>query len=240
MNSENDKFQVLSTKVSPRAFKILKRLADKKGLKIYELLQICVDCLVRYTSDQYNLTPELEKVMGIFEHMIGWAGALNIADPTVQTTISEATYYLTADGKKGTRAVHVNRPFFGQWQQDENIQHILDRTLENLVPERYRRLRLLAVENNCSSILELIDLLIERNGSDTENDRQIREGFEDCNRGENNHAVEYGQRTRRKKHYSPDTMPSEQTINFSPDDVPDLPELREDKPFNPDEDAIGI
>lgn len=233
---KNEKYQVISTKVTPRAKLILDRLARKSGMEIYELLQMCCDCLVRYTSDQFNLTPDLEQMMGLFEHMVGWAGALNVADPTVKPHIGEAVYFLSADGKKGTRAVHVNRPFFGDWQQNFNVVQIIDRVLELTVPERYKKLRLLAAEMDCKSVLELIDAIIERWGIETLDADEVRKSFEDCNRGDNNQPVEYGQRTKRKKRHDIEG-PQPEAIHFDPDDQPDLPELR---PFDPDKDAIGI
>lgn len=59
--------------------------------------------------------------MSIFEHMDGWMNAFNLIDPNVDTTICEATYFLTAKSKNGSDAVHN----FGDWQQTENVQEIL-------------------------------------------------------------------------------------------------------------------
>lgn len=230
---ENDKYQVISTKVTPRAKLILDRLAKKSGMEIYELLQLCCDCLVRYTSDQFNLTPDLERAMGIFEHQVGWAGALNLADPNAKAHISEAVYFLTSKKKKGTRAVHVNRPFFGDWQQNFNIVQIIDRVLELTVPERYKKLRLLAAEMDCKSVLEMLDVIIERWGIEALNADELRRDFEDCNRGDNNKPVEYGQRTKRKNRHSMEG-PQPMAIHFDAED------MSAPRPFDPDKDAIGI
>lgn len=243
-NKANERYQPLGTKVDLRTFVLFKKLLKKKHLKVYDALQMCVDCMVRYMSDQYNLTPELEQMMGIFEHMVGWQGAFNLADPSTEGKkhIEEAIYFVSAEGKKGMRAVLVKRPFLGDWQQDVNIQHILERTLEVLSPERYKRLRSLAVEMECHSLLELLDLMID---SATVNDldiAEIRKGFEDCQRAENNKPLAYGERTRRKKHYSVEDTeePVQGTIHFEPNDVPDLSELHDKDKFDIDKDAIGL
>lgn len=224
---DNDKYKVIATKVSPEAYALLGSLAKSKGMKVYELLQLCADTLIRYMSDLHNLTPDMERAMGVFEHMIGWAGALNMADPTTHAHITEATYYMEADGKRGTRAIHVNRPFFGDWQQTENIQTVIERTLELTTPERYRRLRRLAVEMDCHSILELLDVLIDRAAIDDANIAEIRRSFEDNNRAENNRPVEYGQRTKRHNNRVADRSSEPQVIHFAPEDMPDLPELND-------------
>lgn len=182
---DNERYQVLATKVSNEAWTRINRLARKKGLTIYELVQMVCDTLIRYMDDRHNLTGEMEKAMAIFEHLEGWAQALNLADPTVDKTIGEATYYLyDPDGKKkGTRAVHVMRPFFGNWTEDTNIQHILEKTINNIIPERYRRLRLLATDLDCKSLLELIDTLIDLHAKDCDL-KALREEFEDADRSE--------------------------------------------------------
>ncbi len=233
MTQQNEHYKVVATKISNEAHRLLVRLAHKLGMKPYEVLQMCVDTLIRYMSDEHNLTPELERAMAIFEHMVGWAGCTNLADPTDVRQITEAIYFLTSEKKKGARAVYVVRPFFGDWRQTENVQTILERTIEVLCPERYRRLRLLAASHGCTSIVDMIDRLVDYHSDDSDT-AEFRRTFEDANRAENNKPVAYGERTKRKKHYTPDTMPA---IKFAPEDVPDLPELRT---FNPDEDAIGI
>ena len=182
---KNEKYQVLATKVSAHAWQRINRIARKKGLTIYELVQMVCDTLIRYMDDCHNLTREMEQVMAIFEHLEGWREALNLADPSSDFIVGEAIYFLfQRDGrKKGCRAVHITKPFFGDWKEDVNIQHILERTIELLMPERYRRLRLLAVENDCASRLELFDHLIDLHANDSDI-RALREEFEDANRSE--------------------------------------------------------
>ena len=145
------------------------------------------ETLVRYMDDKHNLTPEIEKAMSIFEHLKGWTGAFNLADPSADPKIIEATYYLGDTSKTGVRAVHVERPMLleldSQWTQTINIQQILEQTICLLMPERYRRLRILAYDNECSSILQLIDMLIDEHSKDGDL-REIRQSFEDANRSE--------------------------------------------------------
>lgn len=204
---DNDKYQVLATKVTPEAWQRLNILAHKKGMTIYELVQMVCDTLIRYMDDQHNLTPEIEKAMAIFEHMEGWAESFNLTDPTVQREVGEATYYLQdPDGKRsGVRALHVNKPFFGERTMTANIQQILEHTISMLTPERYRRLRALAVDMECNSLLELFDVLIDYHAHDGDV-AELRHTFEDCNRHDYGKEVVYGQRTRRVKHVSPDSM----------------------------------
>jgi hypothetical protein len=234
MTQQTEHYKTIATKISPEAYRQLEQLARKHGIKLYELLQMCADILIRYMSDAHNLTPEIERAMAIFEHMTGWAGSMNFAEPTGEKRISEAIYFLTSPKKKGCRAVLITLPFFDKMNQTENVQIIVERTIELVCPELYRRLRLLAAEHNIQSILDMIYRLIDYHSTDSDTE-EIRKTFEDALRAENNKPVAYGERTKRKKHYTPDTMP---TFHFSKEDVSDLPELKEH--FDIDQDAIGI
>ena len=203
---KTERYKVISTKISPDGYKKLCRLSEKAGMKPYEILQMCADTLIRYMDDRNNLTPEMERIMAVFEDMVGWKDSLNLADPFTQPYISEATYYLRAKGRCGCRAVHIERPFFGDFRQTSNIIQIFDRTVELLSPNLYKRLRMVCAEKDCRSTLELIQTLTgEQIIKDINHDEILRQ-FEDC-RTDNGKAVEYGNRTKKKKHYDTGTMP---------------------------------
>ena len=185
MGEEKAKYEMTQTKVRPVIYAKVKRIAKRMGLTDYVIIQMMVDCIVRYMDSQHNLTPEMEKIMAIFEHMEGWGNAFNHADPTVKRIVGEAVYFLFDEEgkKKGCRAVHVTKPFFGNWTEDFNIQHILERVICLMMPERYRRLRSLAVDMDCSSLLELFDHLIDLHAQDSDV-AAFRQLFEDADRSE--------------------------------------------------------
>lgn len=236
-----DRYKAVATKISTPAYHQLKRLAKAKGMTIYDMLQMCVDTLLRYMSDQFNLSKEMEQMMSMFEHCNGWANQANIADPSAEWKIEKALYFCTAKDRKGARCVLVSEPFMGQKMETVNVQEILEQTFNYLIPERYKRLRMIAAETGCHNMLDLIDTIIDAHTIIELDNQEIRKSFEDADRAENNKPLRYGERTRRKKHHAVEDMEREkqQTIHFSPEDVPDLPELHEDKQFDPDTDAIG-
>ena len=222
---KKDKFVVIGTKTSPEFAQIFDDICKAKGLNKYKVVQMMVDTFVRYTDDRHNLSAEMEHLMTIFEHMEGWDKAFNLADPTPTRSIEEAVYLLTGKRRNGSRAVMVRRPFFGDWEETSNIQVILERMIEVLCPERYLRLRALAVEMECSSILELLDVMIDAHTIEALN-AQYRKDFEDNARHDYGKPVEYGQRTVRHHHKSIEDMEQEDaraagtTIRFKPEDVP--------------------
>jgi hypothetical protein len=203
---DRQKYEMMQTKVSKETYDALKRIERKQGISIYSIIQNMCDCIRRYTEDRTRLSPMVEKAMNMLEHMIGWKDNFNVADPNADPEISEATYYLNdKNGKKGIRVVHVERPFFGEWKQTMNLQQILERFMCLTFPSLYRRLRFIAVCRECSSILELlIDIVGELERE--EDKRDLAQPFEDAQRSDYGKAVEYGQRTRRKKHQDMDSL----------------------------------
>lgn len=184
MKDDNkQEFTPAATKLSPQAYEDMKKLAQKKGMSFYELIQMVCDTLIRYMDDAHNLTPEMERAMAVFEHLIGWKDNFNWASPTCHPEIQEAVYFVGASDKKSMRAVHVDRPFMGQWTSTRNVQTIFERVVEVMYPERYRRLRKLAVELDCSSILDLLDLMIDSQTIAGEL-ADLRKEFEDARRSE--------------------------------------------------------
>lgn len=187
MSVENDRlhgFQVINTKISLWSYDRLMRLLKKKKLNFYQFVQNICDCFIRNMDDKHNLTPETEKVMATFEHAIGWEDNFNLADPKAKPEIAEATYYMTEKtGKRGVRVMHVEKPFFGQWTQNFNIQQIMERFMCLTFPTLYKRLRFIAVCRECSSIFELlVDLAGELEAE--EQKKELNEPFEDAARGD--------------------------------------------------------
>lgn len=239
MTQKTEKYVAIATKVSRRSFELLQRLATKHKMNVYQLMQMAADTLIRYMDDRHNLSREMERAMAVFEHLTTWHGSVNLCDPATEgrTHVTEATYYLAAEGRAGVRAVHVTEPtlFNRGATETANVQDILELTLNHLLPERYVRLRRLATAMECRSVLELIDLMIDSfTVGQLDDMRDVRAGFEDCARAENNRPVVYGERTRRKKHYSAEDLERK----ASP--VPSKGRGGERSLFDMDRDAIGI
>lgn len=217
---KEEKFKVIATKVSTFVKERIGRICKKRGLNEYDMLQMMCDCIIRYMDDQHNLTPEMERVMSIFEHLEGWKNAFNLADHTAESDICEAFYVMSAKGKKGFRVIHVQRPWWDgvkDWKQTENIQEMMERFFEVMTPERYKRLRLLAVEKGMESQLDLLDYLIDSHINDEVN-VQYRREFEDAARAENGRELAYGERTKRVKHQSVD-MYEQSSFHFTDADA---------------------
>ena len=209
MNDE--KYKNVSSKLSKYSIERLTRIAQKKGMSIYQLVQMVCDTIIRYMDDRHNLSEEIERAMAIFEHMAGWADALNLADPTVQKEIAQAVYlFQDAEGeKKGFRAVMVDKPWMGVWTQTENVMDIFERIFNICMPELYMKLFRARIILGCERVSEVINMLadaeviMQLNG-------ELRKDFEDAARMDNGKGYGYGQKTKGLQHRTPDSVADDQ------------------------------
>lgn len=216
-----DKYVVIATKAHPDVARRIKRLAHKRGMSTYELIQMVLDTIVRYMDDRHNLSEDMEKAMSIFEHLEGWKDTINLADPFTDKDIGEALYILfdPAGHKKGRRAIMVERPLFGQWQQTVNVMDIFDRMVEVLLPEHYRKLKRIAEDLQCNNLVELLTLMIDAHTITQLDDAAIRQEFEDCNRSDygftynsswyGRETIDYGNKPKRGRQRSMDMFEKE-------------------------------
>jgi hypothetical protein len=177
------------------------------------------DTLIRYMDDRHNLSEDMERAMAIFEHLVGWANALNLADPTVQKEVAQAVYILQdAEGKKkGFRATMVNKPWMGVWDQTANVMDIFERIFNICMPELYMKLFRARIILGCERVSEVINMLADAEVIMQLN-HEFRREFEDAARMDNGKDYGYGQKTKGLQHRTPDSLAQDQRIKFDDDD----------------------
>ncbi len=215
IQQNDDRFVVIPTKLSRHAAEQLERIARRKGMSKYKLLQMVCDTLIRYCDDRYNLTEEMERAMSIFEHMVGWADTMNLADPTLNAEVAQAVYILQdADGKsRGFRAKMVSKPFMGIWEETSNVQQIFERIFNICLPELFMKLYRAKILLECNSVTEVINLLCDAEVIARMDDENRRE-FESTTRTDSGKAYQYGARTKAHGHRTPDSVAMDQRIKF--------------------------
>jgi 2-hydroxychromene-2-carboxylate isomerase len=211
----DDKYKNVSSKLSDYSIERLTRIAQKKGMSIYQLIQMVCDTIIRYMDDRHNLSEEIERAMSIFEHMVGWADALNLADPTAQKEVAQAVYIFQGldNSKRGFRAVMVDKPWMGVWTQTANVMEIFERIFNICMPELYMKLYRARIILGCERVSEVINILADAEVIMQLNSEYRRE-FEDAARADNGRAVTYGARTKAKQHRTPDSLARDQRIKF--------------------------
>lgn len=206
--------KVINTKVNDYAVEQLNKLCHKHGLTHHDLLKNMCDVLIRYMSDKHNLTPDLEQMMSVFEHLEGWKDAFTLCDTDSQPEVVAAIYFVQdTTGKKGIRPMWVEKPYFGTWIQDVNVPTMVEKFFCLTAPDLYKRLRAIGVERDCKTIFETVFTLCSMYGADAY-DRMFREEFEDADRSEFGLKPHEGTPFRRKQRKSIDSL--ENDLNFKP------------------------
>jgi hypothetical protein len=211
----DEKYKNVSSKLSKYSIERLTRIAQKKNMSIYQLIQMVCDTIIRYMDDRHNLSEEIERAMAVFEHMTGWADALNLADPTANKEVAQAVYILQdAEGeKRGFRAKMIDKPFCGIWTETDNVMDIFERIFNICMPELYTKLFRARIILGCKRVSEVInmladaDVIMHLNG-------ELRQEFEDAARMDNGKGYGYGQKTKAKQHRTPDSVAMDQRIKF--------------------------
>ncbi|MGJ1042704.1 hypothetical protein ACR77V_12770, partial [Staphylococcus epidermidis] len=88
----------------------------------------------------------------------------------------------------------------------------LERVAEVTMSGIYRRLRLMGAELDCNNLSDILLTMLDAQDIANLDASDRAEGPQLGDIAPNGKAVAYGKRTKRKKHYTPDTMPTQRTI----------------------------
>lgn len=212
----NDKYDVIGTKISPAMSEVLNTICDAMQVDIYHLLQWFVYTIVRASSPQHELSPEIRKLMTMLEADTGWQNAFNLANPN-GLKIAQVILILEQEDRKGFGAVMVNKPFFGDATQTECVDDILERVTEVTMKGIYRRLRMLGEEMDCQHLSDVLLTMIDAQDilNTEESNRHEMQGPADY--ADNGRRYAYGKKTKSKHHRTPDSLANskQQKIRFT-------------------------
>ncbi len=211
---DKEKFVPMGTKVSPWAARVWDEICNSLETNTYDMLALFIQSMIRASSTWHERTPEVERLLNVLDLDVGWSKALNMCVPEGKLTISQMILIVEQKGKDGFGAIMLNKPFMGECMQTENTDEIFERVVEVIWKKTYKRLRELAKQMHTNSQRELVEKMIDDqlqiNIEDS--DREESQGINDY--AENNRRLEYGKRTKRVKHRSPDEYIEQSEIRF--------------------------
>lgn len=216
---DNDKYVVISTKVSPDTAEQLNAICEAMQVDTYHILQWCIQVLVRMASPDHQLTPDIQKLMAFMECDSGWQNAFNMCAPNGKLDIAQVILILNQKGKNGYGAVMIDKPFMAEAKQIDNVDKIVERAIEVCMKGVYRRLRMLAVDMECKSLSELLFTMADAQqilNLDRENAEQMQgpNNFHEYGR-----QIAYGKKTKSIHRKGIDMYDRQQTtIRFTEDD----------------------
>ena len=212
----------LSVKVSQETYELLNILAEglQHGTNANDLLKMFVHAFIESAKHDGPVSPDMKVLLNMLKIDEGWHKAFNFADVNCQKRIAQVILVLEEPGRKGFGLTMINRPYMGESCQTYCVDDILERVVEVSMKGLYKELREIGVHYGTESMRETLTLLC-----DARKIEQLNEAFSDDmpqlgNYSDFGRAIEYGKRTKRKKHFTPDSLANsqQQRIIFDDDD----------------------
>ena len=199
----SEKFTVLGTKISPETAELLNTICQTMQVDAYHLMQWFVYTLIKASSPQHELTPEIRKIMALLEADTGWQQAFNLANPQ-KLRVAQVVLILEQENHKGFGAVMIDKPWMGQSTQTECVDDILERVTEVTMHGIYRRLRLLGGSMGAEHLSDILLTMIEDQINMDQERSTLSEVQGPDNVAGNGRPYAYGAKTKTRQHRSPD------------------------------------
>lgn len=205
--NKEDRFEQIGSKIDPAMAEVLDACCNALGVDIYHLLQWFCYVIVKASAPMHALDPRIQKLMTMLDRDAGWQNAFNLCNPD-HLKVAQVILILEQEGHRGFGAVMVDKPWMGEMtNQTECVDDILERVAEVTMSGIYRRLRLMGAELDCNNLSDILLTMLDAQDIVNLDARDRAEGPQMGDIAPNGKAVAYGKRTKRKKHFSPDTMP---------------------------------
>ena len=201
-----ERFEQLGTKIDPAMAEVLNACCDAMGVDVYHLLQWFAYTIVKASAPMHALDPRIQKLMTMLDRDAGWQNAFNLCNPD-RLKIAQVVLILEQDNHKGFGAVMVDKPFFSEARQTECVDDILERICEVTMHGIYKQLRLMGATLECNNLSDVLLTMLDAQDRISLEESDMAEGPQMGDIAPNGRALAYGKRTKRKKHFTPDTMP---------------------------------
>jgi hypothetical protein len=206
MSQNKENYVLLQTKVSPQQAELLDAICNVLGVNTYQIFQMFFYTLCKASAPMHELSPEIRKLMTLMETDAAWSEAFNMANPE-KLRVAQVVLILEQPGKKGFGAVMIDRPFMSEARMTECGDDILERVCEVTMSGIYRRLRVMGADMECNNLSDILLTMLDVQDLLNAEERDAAEGPQMGDIAQNGKVLAYGKRTKRKKHFTPDTMP---------------------------------
>ena len=205
--NKEDRFEQIGSKIDPAMAEVLNACCDALEVDIYHLIQWFCYVIVKASAPMHALDPRIQKLMTMLESDAGWQNAFNLANPD-DLNVAQVVLILEQKNHRGFGAVMIDKPFMGAtMRQTECVDDILERVTEVTMRGIYKRLRLMGAKMDCRNLTDVLLTMLDAQGFIDTVEGDAAEGPQMGDIAPNGKALAYGKRTKRKKHFTPDTMP---------------------------------
>lgn len=217
--NEQDGWVMLNTKVPPEVARLFDILAQQRGMKTYELLQLLVQGFISSAKHSGPLTPQIRLLLESLKTDAAYCRAFNFSSPTARAEIAQMVLILQQPDKRGFGIVMIDRPFMDDARMTYCLDDILERVAEVSMAGLYRQLRQIGISLDSQSLRETLIILC-----DAQTIRQLDDDFQAelpgmGDRTDYGRPYQYGQRTKSHHRRTPDGEANrQQRIVFTDED----------------------
>lgn len=207
-------------KVPQWVAEMLNLIAESRGAVVNDILKMCIMFILETAKLTTEPSPDMKVLLNMIQMDANWANMFNYCSQG-ELDVAQAILVLQQHNhgkpREGFGLVMFNKPFMGDCVQNLSKDEILERVVElTMGYDDYMRLRDIGEGMESGSMRETLSRMIDAQTvlDLEESDRGELPGYGD--RHEYGKAIEYGQRTRRVRHRTPDSLAnSQQRIHFT-------------------------
>ena len=211
----------LSVKVTKETYDLLNILAEgmEHGTNANDLLKMFVHAFIESAKHSGPVSPEMQLLLDMLRLEEGWHKHFNFADVNAQKEVAQVVLILQQPGRTGFGMTMIDRPYMDASYQTLCVDDILERVVEVSMKGLYQELRDIGNRLGTHSMRETLTILcdnyrIAQMDNDLADELPKLGNYSDFGR-----AIEYGQRTKQKKHRTPDgEAMRQQRIVFTDED----------------------
>ena len=210
--------ETLSVKVTKETYELLNILAEgmEHGTNANNLLKMFVHAFIESAKHYGPVSKEMQMLLDMLKVEQGWHKAFNFADVTSQKRIAQVVLILEEPGRNGFGMTMISRPYMDKSYQTYCVDDILEQVVAVAMKGLYQELRDIGNDLGTESLRETLFALCDsyklaKMDNDLEDELPKLGTYSDFGR-----AIEYGNRAKRKKHLTPDSIQTH--IVFGDDD----------------------
>ena len=221
----------ISCKIPAKWLPLLQMICELKNTNLNKLLKMCVEFLIETAKVTTEASADMKVLMHQMRVDANWQKMFNFLTNSELNVNQVILVLQQLDGNKpreGFGLAMFDRPFCGDSKQTLCVDTIVERVLEVAMGfSNYWDLRKIArhfeAETIREALIRMVDAQVIINLD--ESDANELPGMGDL--APNGKPLAYGKRTKRKKHFTPDTMPTQASLFEDIDHHAPAPELED-------------
>ena len=215
----------VSTKVPVWVAELLNLICASRGTDIYGLLKLVLEFIIETAKVSGPVPPAMQTILHMLKMDVDWNRAFAFSDPSATMDVAQVILVLQQHDKDGARQgfglAMIDKPFLPGETPTMTlcVDDILERVAEVSMKGLYRDLRQAGVALETDSLRETLTMMC---------DAQLLAHLDESDRGElpqvgdfNDFGkqIQYGRKTKRVPHRTPDSLANSQTtIQWTDDD----------------------